>query len=286
MRVSIGQKLKGSPTISFRDLAIQTREDDLVGASFGRGFYVLDDYSPLRNSAVEHFEDGNFHIFPVRRALWYVQADSLGGRYGFQGDSYYSADNPPYGATFTYFNGAEYKTKRQRRKAAESKQGSSDIETPGWDQLREESVEEAAQIVFEITDSNQTIVRRMTVPNSKGIHRVTWDFRCSAITSFGPGPLCTPGEYTVRPVVLRNGKADSLGEPVEFKVESVVDPALPMQDRAEVLEFLTAVSKTANAAEALRSSLAERKEQISSVRNVLNRSNLATANFDDQSKGD
>ena len=42
-------KIKGGvPTISFRDLAIQKRENDLVGASFGRGFYVFDDYSFLR----------------------------------------------------------------------------------------------------------------------------------------------------------------------------------------------------------------------------------------------
>ena len=34
--------------ISVRDLAIQKRENDLVLATFGRGFYVLDDYSPLR----------------------------------------------------------------------------------------------------------------------------------------------------------------------------------------------------------------------------------------------
>ena len=39
------QKLPGTPTISFRDLTIQKRENDLVAASFGRGFYVLDDYS-------------------------------------------------------------------------------------------------------------------------------------------------------------------------------------------------------------------------------------------------
>ncbi|GAF91296.1 unnamed protein product, partial [marine sediment metagenome] len=38
----------GVPTISFRDLAIQRREDDLIGASFGRGFYIFDDYSVLR----------------------------------------------------------------------------------------------------------------------------------------------------------------------------------------------------------------------------------------------
>ena len=39
----------GLPTIPFRDLAIQRRENDLVGASFGRSFYILDDYSPLRH---------------------------------------------------------------------------------------------------------------------------------------------------------------------------------------------------------------------------------------------
>ena len=39
----------GIPTIACRDLEIQRRENDLVIASFGRGFYILDDYSPLRN---------------------------------------------------------------------------------------------------------------------------------------------------------------------------------------------------------------------------------------------
>ena len=47
----------GVPTISFRDLAIQKREDDLVGASFGRGFFVLDDYSSLRNVSEEQLAE-------------------------------------------------------------------------------------------------------------------------------------------------------------------------------------------------------------------------------------
>ena len=42
------QKLPGTPNMGFRDLVIQKRENDLVAASFGRGFYVLDDYSALR----------------------------------------------------------------------------------------------------------------------------------------------------------------------------------------------------------------------------------------------
>ena len=42
-------RLKGGlPTIAVRDMVIQAREGDLVIATFGRGFYVLDDISPLR----------------------------------------------------------------------------------------------------------------------------------------------------------------------------------------------------------------------------------------------
>ena len=269
-------KLQGSPTISFRDLAIQKRENDLVGASFGRGFYVLDDYSPLRNSSPEVFEQDNFHIFPVRRALWYVQADSLGGRYGFQGDSFYSADNPPYGATFTYYNGKEYKTANQKRKAAESKQKDGDIPTPSWEQLREESLEQAAKIVFEISDADGNLVSRINGSTGKGIHRTTWNFRCTAMASFGRGPLCAPGKYFVKPFVVEGGKSESLGDAVEFEVESVIDPALPPAERGEVLAFLKDVSNAASSASALRSKLTERMVELQAIQNVLDRTDAAT----------
>ena len=86
----------GLPTIPFRDLEIQKRENDLVGASFGRSFYVLDDYSMLRDVDSELF-DKKFHMFPVRRAFWYSQRDPIGGSKGYQGDSFYAAKNPDYG---------------------------------------------------------------------------------------------------------------------------------------------------------------------------------------------
>jgi photosystem II stability/assembly factor-like uncharacterized protein len=38
----------GLPTIQVRDLAIQKRENDLVLGTFGRGIYILDNYTPLR----------------------------------------------------------------------------------------------------------------------------------------------------------------------------------------------------------------------------------------------
>ncbi len=61
----------GVPTIAFRDLKIHRRDSDLVGATFGRGFYVLDDYTPLRALAAGGLDSGDA-LFPVRDAWWYV----------------------------------------------------------------------------------------------------------------------------------------------------------------------------------------------------------------------
>ena len=58
----------GLPTISIRDLAIQKRENDLVLATFGRSFYVLDDYSPLREMTEDNLNKEAF-LFPTRKAL-------------------------------------------------------------------------------------------------------------------------------------------------------------------------------------------------------------------------
>ncbi|MEL6654024.1 MAG: glycosyl hydrolase, partial [Bacteroidota bacterium] len=63
----------GVPTIPFRDIELHPRDNDLVGASFGRGFYVLDDYSSLRElSQAVVAEEAS--LFAVRDAWWYVPA--------------------------------------------------------------------------------------------------------------------------------------------------------------------------------------------------------------------
>jgi len=109
-------ELKGNiPTISFRDLVIQKRENDLIGASFGRGFFVLDDYSPLRHISPEQLKE-EATLFPTRDAWWYIPRSSttFGGK-GSQGASYFIAPNPPFGAVFTYYLAEEYSTKKTAR---------------------------------------------------------------------------------------------------------------------------------------------------------------------------
>ena len=62
-------KMAGAPTIAFRDLKIQRRDDDVVGATFGRGIYVLDDYSALRSMARRRFRFGSCTIPRARRLV-------------------------------------------------------------------------------------------------------------------------------------------------------------------------------------------------------------------------
>ncbi len=71
-------KVSGTPVIPFRDLEIQRRENDLVAASFGRSFYVLDDYTPLRSVNEKLLTDNEFVLFPIKKALLYIQDKPLG----------------------------------------------------------------------------------------------------------------------------------------------------------------------------------------------------------------
>ena len=65
-----------APTISFRDVTIQRRENDLVAASFGRGFFVIDDISPLRTVTEDSLEQDAM-LFAGRKALWYIEKHPL-----------------------------------------------------------------------------------------------------------------------------------------------------------------------------------------------------------------
>ncbi|MEM7613137.1 MAG: glycosyl hydrolase, partial [Pseudomonadota bacterium] len=88
------------PTISVRDIEIQQRENDLVVGTFGRGIYILDDYTPLRTKAADVQPA---HLFDVRDAWSYVVGDKTGvGEKGFRGAEFYTAKNPEFGAVFTY----------------------------------------------------------------------------------------------------------------------------------------------------------------------------------------
>ncbi len=174
------------PTISVRDLAIQERENDLVLGTFGRGFYVLDDYSALRQLSQGTF-DRDGHIFPTKTAV--IEAPETGRNRGSQGEQHWMGENRPLGAIVTYWVKDAARSLRQRRqdeaRAAEAKNASPRYPTQA--QLTAEADEEAPQTLMTITDSAGKVVRRLTVPGGRGIHRYVWNLRGVAPTTAGGG---------------------------------------------------------------------------------------------------
>jgi photosystem II stability/assembly factor-like uncharacterized protein len=233
------QLKSGLPTIQVRDIAIQKRDNDLVLATFGRGFYVLDDYSPLRTLNAETVATDAV-LFPVRAAPLYVESSPLGlPGVVFQGAGMYMASNPPYGAVFTYYLKNAIESRRARRQKAEAamdKKGE-DVFYPPWDSLKAEDRQEAPAVVVTVSDSAGRVVRRFTAPATKGINRVAWDLRLQPTEPvngppykpdpdfpFGGGPLAPfapPGTYQVALYKRVDTTFAPLGAPQRFQVVDV-----------------------------------------------------------------
>jgi photosystem II stability/assembly factor-like uncharacterized protein len=265
-------KLPGAPAIPFRDLAIQKRENDLVGATFGRGIYVLDDYSPLRQISREFLQQKSFAIFPVRKTPLYIEDRPLGGSKGSQGDSFLAADNPPYGAVFTYYLKESLETRKARRQKKEkdlSKSGK-DNPPPDWDALKKEEREEGPTLIFSISDEAGDVVKRMTGPAKAGLHRIAWNLRYASFTGgSGNGPLVAPGQYTVSAVQRIDDEETSLGEARTFSVEAIGDPALPGQSREDILAFQMKVGDLQKAVVDSNRKIQEVMEQLKEIKRVV-----------------
>ena len=231
----------GLPTISFRDLTIQKRENDLVAASFGRSFFILDDYSPLRDvNASTLAQDA--HLFPVKDAWLYVPRDVVGSS---MGSNYYTAPNPEFGATFTYYLKEGWSSMKQARKEAEKEAGSDDISFPGWDALEAESEEVPDKVELVVRDARGQVVNRVKGSTKKGLHRVAWNLRHTSRGLIEPGEatpsnngfLVTPGEYTATLTRTSQGIMTDLAGPVSFNVIPLYEPTLEGAPPEAIIAF-------------------------------------------------
>jgi len=232
-----------APTIPYRDLQIQRHENDLVAGSFGRGIWVLDDYTPLRQVS-ESSLGAESILFRPRDAWWYVEKRPLGGDGAAdQGAGYFVAPNPPYGAVFTYYLADGLKTlegARQEREKPLAKEGK-DTPFPAWEALEAERRQPKPEIVLLVRDASGRLVRRVSGPTAKGMHRVAWDLREAATDSltapptpgggdgFGPprGARVAPGSFTVTLAKLVDGQLTELGAPQPFEVRQLRQGTLP-----------------------------------------------------------
>ncbi len=274
----------GVPTISFRDIEIQERESDLVGASFGRSFFVLDDYSPLRRIDEASLAEPAL-LFPVKRALSYVPLRPIDSpAKNSLGETFYLAPNPPFGAVFTYYLKDGLRTAAEARREEEKKllKDGKPVTFPGWDALRKEEQEQKPEIVLTVTDDAGQVVRRIPGPTGKGLHRVAWDLRYPAVdpTQLEPavresgeyspqGPFVVPGAFTATLSKNVDGVLTPIAPPERFVVESLGMATLPAKDKAALLAYQNKAGQLQRAMMGTAAAAGEALKSLSFMRKAL-----------------
>lgn len=224
------------PSIAIRDIAIQREENDLVLATYGRGFYILDDYSPLReikktidNKEAYIFDVASAHIYNLRRPWGWRKT-------GHQGDNFYTANNPKKGATIRYYLAEGGTTLKSERKELEKEaiKEKKDISYPSFDELRAEKEEIKEYITFFIKNSEGKVIRKLKANYSKGLQEIVWDLKYpsnhpvgskegnkSNISNNGSAGFVPSGIYTVEMVIVGKTEIKTIGNQRTIKVSSL-----------------------------------------------------------------
>jgi photosystem II stability/assembly factor-like uncharacterized protein len=241
----------GLPHAPVHWLTIQENFNDLVVATYGRGFYILDDITPLRQLTPQVLS-ADAHLF-TPRAAYRFQATSEPGAVN---DDPTEGRNPPYGASIAYF----------LKSAATS------------------------DVKVTILNARGETVRALTGSKDAGLNRVWWDLRYERTPEvrlrtppmFAPetrlnkdgwrplasggrlGVLAPPGTYTVK---LSAGGKD-LTQPLTIRKDpntsgSEADIEAQTKIMFEIRDATTQVADGINRAERVRAQLASLKTMMS-----------------------
>jgi photosystem II stability/assembly factor-like uncharacterized protein len=273
------QMKNGLPTIPVRQIAIQKRENDLVIATFGRGFYILDNYAPLRE-VNKDLINKDAYIFPVKDALMYIQSI---GRYG-QGATYFKAPNPDFGAVFTYYLKDVPKTLNQIRKEKEKdlfKEGKP-IYQPTAEEIRQEQNEKNPYLIFTIKDESGNVVRKLTKEASKGINRINWNLEyydpspVADKDKFNPtaevhsSSLALPGKYSVSMALVTREGIKDIASQVQFNVVPLKNTTIPVGNREELVAFQKQAFEMLREVKGTESLLKDMMRRVENIKYAIN----------------
>jgi len=161
----------GQPPFQVVDLVVHPKANDLVIATHARGFYILDDVTPLQELAKGRL--GGDALFMPLSPVRYTPASDT----STLGDKVFLAPNKPYGAIISY-----------------------------W--LAEPEAE--GKVRLEVINAHGIVLRELDGPGARGINRVVWDLRedligvlkeVGAEEGFVPsekGMKVMPDEYGIR----------------------------------------------------------------------------------------
>lgn len=281
-------QLKGDlPTIAVRDVDIQRRENDLVLGTFGRGFYVLDNYTPLREIGGKTLDEQENIFFPVKDAWMFMKRR---GTFGSVGQSFFKADNPPFGATFTYFIKEAPKTRKKERQEKEKDLIKEDkpVYYPTWDELRMEDREEKSFLLFVISDEQGNVVRKLKESIKPGINRTTWDLRYAhtnpvkKVTDKNEsGTPVMPGKYSAEMFMSVDGELTKIADPQRFEAKVLENTTLPAEDRAELVAFQKDFWEFNRAVEAALNSVRDLKDKTDILIYAINQAPEAPSSLMD-----
>ena len=271
----------GLPTIAVRDITLQERENDLVIATFGRGFYILDDFTPLRIVNKDTLEKDGY-IFPIKDSKMYIQSNGFDN----QGSTYFKSPNPDFGATITYYIKDVpkiNKTIRQEKEKILFGKGEP-IPQPSMEELDAEAKEIKPYLIFSITDENGINIKKMYKPASKGINRITWDFTYEGknpvtTTKYDPisvpngrkygGIQVMPGTYKVSLAICSKGVTKELVSEVPFVCKPLGLATFTSKDLKSKYGWISEASDFARTVYAAKSYVSELSDKTNAVLEVI-----------------
>lgn len=184
------------PTIAVHDLVIHPRDRDLVLATHGRGFFIMD-VAPLQEWTTE-IAGKPAHLFTVEDAYQWQFVSTQGE----DGDRVWIAPNPEYGTTISFHLGADY-------------------------------AEGEVQLV--IRSLSGDVIRTLDAPRTRGLHRLNWNLRGDAPEADGGNqgrrrrgaPLIAAGEYQVALTVKGETQTQAVHvrrDPISSATGPAMDP--------------------------------------------------------------
>ena len=275
------QLKNGLPTIAIRDLAIQERENDLVMASFGRGFYVLDDYSVLRDLPSAALNRDAFMAVADTQTV-YIESNPLGLRgTGSQGASFYAAPNPEVGARIMYHVKNKLSSLEDQRQDAEAKKrkNKENIYYPSFEDLENEALETDPYLLFIIRDDKGEVVRKLKTGSSSGLNSIVWDGRYASTTPINPnpsppgrysspdvGPLALPGSYTVELHQYQLGELKLLVPATAFVLAHLDHQTIKVEDKDALVAFQKQVGELRRSIRGSGKLISETEKRLKHVR--------------------
>jgi hypothetical protein len=250
-------QLKNLPSTPVHDVFFQTRENDLILATHGRGLWILDDATPIQR--FEPAAKAEVKLYPVRAGLRFPMRFT---RYGL-GDKVYKAKNPPNGALISYMLPEDMGP----AEGAAAKPG-------------------PARVKLEILDGAKVIREIQKPPMGKGVNRAAWDLKFEGPKprkegddtsggDFAPsldGPAALPGLYTVR--LTADGK--SMETPVEVRIDPLVKVSIDaLRAQHELAARLGGLITEANlllrGLDGIKVQLDERKKSLEALGRTLSK---------------